>query len=165
MLQLNTYRLVKDKFIYLVFLSFVNILSCVIPFQDSAKTEEFVDGVVLCRGKKCYLKHNFLYILFSRCFFVIAKGNYLSAVAEIGTFEHCLTTDLLNHLVFVQKVFMTEVNDVLNKVSGSDKPVPLWEDWPGDGHQHDDSSSALRMLLYNLIVRLKVSFFFHNLNF
>ena len=37
--------------------------------QDSVKTEEFVDGVVLCRG------------------------NYLSAVAEIGTFE---TTDLLN---------------------------------------------------------------------
>ena len=54
---------------------------------------------------------------------------------------------------------MTEVNDVLNKVSGSDKPVPLWEDWPGDGQHHDDSSSALRMLLYNLIVRLKVSFF------
>ena len=90
---------------------------------------------------------------------VLCRGNYLSAVAEIGTFEHCLTTDLLNHLVFVQKVFMTEVNDVLNKVSGSDKPVPLWEDWPGDGLHHDDSSSALRMLLYNLIVRLKVSFF------
>jgi len=66
--------------------------------------EEFVDGVVLCRGA------------------------YLSAAAEIGTFEHCLTTDLLNHLVFVQKVFMAEVNDVLNKVSGGDKPVPLWED-------------------------------------
>lgn len=45
-----------------------------------------------------------------------------------GTFEHCLTTDLLNHLVFVQKVFMAEVNDVLTKVSGGDKPVPLWED-------------------------------------
>ena len=69
--------------------------------QDSVKTEEFVDGVVLCRG------------------------NYLSAVAEIGTFEHSLTTDLLNHLVFVQKVFMAEVNDVLNKVSGGDKTVPL----------------------------------------
>ena len=70
--------------------------------QDSVKTEEFVDGVVLCRG------------------------NYLSAVAEIGTFE---TTDLLNHLVFVQKVFMAEVNDVSNKVSGGDKPVLLfWEE-------------------------------------
>lgn len=95
--------------------------------QDSAKTEEFVDGVVLCRG------------------------NYLSALAEIGVFEHCLTTDLLNHLVFVQKVFMAEVNDVLNKVSGSDKPVPLWEDSPSD-HSHD---SSMRMLLYNLIVQLK----------
>lgn len=93
--------------------------------QDSAKTEEFVDGVVLCRG------------------------NYLSAVAEIGTFEHCLTTDLLNHLVFVQKVFMAEVNDVLIKVSGGDKPVPLWED------SDQPNTSAMRLLLYNLIVRLK----------
>lgn len=30
----------------------------------------------------------------------------MSASAEIGDFERCLTTDLLNHLVFVQKVFM-----------------------------------------------------------
>lgn len=97
--------------------------------QDSVKTEEFVDGVVLCRG------------------------NYLSAVAEIGVFEHSLTTDLLNHLVFVQKVFMAEVNDVLNKVSGGDKPVPLWEEQPAE-HQ-DSNASAMRMLLYHLIVRLK----------
>ena len=34
------------------------------------------------------------------------EGNYLNAVAEVGMFEHSLTTDLLNHLVFVQKVFM-----------------------------------------------------------
>jgi len=93
--------------------------------QDSAKTEEFVDGVVLCRG------------------------NYLSAEAEIGTFEHCLTTDLLNHLVFVQKVFMAEVNDVLIKVSGGDKPVPLWEE------SDQPNPSTIRLLLYNLIVRLK----------
>ena len=33
-------------------------------------------------------------------------GNYLSATAEVGAFEHCLTTDLLNHLVFVQKIFV-----------------------------------------------------------
>lgn len=37
---------------------------------------------------------------------VLREGNYLSAVAEIGALEHSLTTDLLNHLVFVQKVFM-----------------------------------------------------------
>lgn len=35
---------------------------------------------------------------------VLKKGGYLSAFAEIGVFEHSLTTDLLNHLVFVQKV-------------------------------------------------------------
>ena len=35
---------------------------------------------------------------------VISQGSYLSAEAEIGHLEHCLTTDLLNHLVFVQNV-------------------------------------------------------------
>lgn len=37
---------------------------------------------------------------------MLRQGNYLSAVADIGVFEQSLTTDLLNHLVFVQKVFM-----------------------------------------------------------
>lgn len=37
---------------------------------------------------------------------VLRDGNYINAVAEVGAFEHSLTTDLLNHLVFVQKVFM-----------------------------------------------------------
>lgn len=37
---------------------------------------------------------------------VLREGNYFNAIAEVGTFEHSLTTDLLNHLVFVQKVFM-----------------------------------------------------------
>ncbi|KRT86856.1 hypothetical protein AMK59_1924, partial [Oryctes borbonicus] len=37
---------------------------------------------------------------------VFMQGGYLSANADIGVFEHSLTTDLLNHLVFVQKVFM-----------------------------------------------------------
>ena len=37
---------------------------------------------------------------------ILREGSYLNAVAEVGSFEHSLTTDLLNHLVFVQKVFM-----------------------------------------------------------
>jgi len=36
----------------------------------------------------------------------LLEGSYLKAVADVGAFEHILTTDLLNHLVFVQKVFM-----------------------------------------------------------
>ena len=36
----------------------------------------------------------------------LREGSYLNAVAEVGMLEHSLTTDLLNHLVFVQKVFM-----------------------------------------------------------
>lgn len=36
---------------------------------------------------------------------VTVKG-HLFVTAEIGAFQHSLTTDLLNHLVFVQKSFM-----------------------------------------------------------
>lgn len=36
----------------------------------------------------------------------LREGSYLNAVAQVGMLEHSLTTDLLNHLVFVQKVFM-----------------------------------------------------------
>ena len=43
------------------------------------------------------------------CSNTIQIFSYLSAEAEIGELEHSLTTDLLNHLVFVQKVFMKEV--------------------------------------------------------
>ena len=39
---------------------------------------------------------------------IISQGSYWSAEAEIGNLEHCLTTDLLNHLVFVQKVNKTQ---------------------------------------------------------
>lgn len=37
---------------------------------------------------------------------IFRQGGYLNANADIGVFEHSLSTDLLNHLVFVQKVFM-----------------------------------------------------------
>lgn len=59
---------------------------------------------------------------------MLRRGGYVNASAEIGEFERCLTTDLLNHLVFVQKVFMGEINEVLQKVYGGEKPVPLWSD-------------------------------------
>lgn len=51
---------------------------------------------------------------------VFCKGSYLNMNADIGSFEHCLTTDLLNHLLFVQKVFMKEINEVVQKMSRTD---------------------------------------------
>ncbi|XP_069163724.1 bridge-like lipid transfer protein family member 1 isoform X17 [Procambarus clarkii] len=80
---------------------------------------------------------------------VLREGNYLSAVAEIGALEHSLTTDLLNHLVFVQKVFMKEVNEVVQKMAGGDKPVPLWTE---EGPSH---VSQPKHLLFTLQLRLK----------
>ncbi|XP_063234537.1 bridge-like lipid transfer protein family member 1 isoform X2 [Bacillus rossius redtenbacheri] len=81
---------------------------------------------------------------------VLRQGSYLSAVADIGVFEHSLTTDLLNHLVFVQKVFMKEVNEVVQKVYGGEKPVPLWL----EGNE-DSSVSSLKRILFSLVIRIK----------
>ncbi|XP_068720760.1 bridge-like lipid transfer protein family member 1 [Montipora capricornis] len=55
-----------------------------------------------------------------------SSKRHLYISTEVGAFQHSLTTDLLNHLVFVQKSFMKEVNDVLQRVSGESQPVPLW---------------------------------------
>lgn len=80
---------------------------------------------------------------------VLRQGGYVSASAEIGDFERCLTTDLLNHLVFAQKVFMREVNEVVQKVYGGEKPVPLWLD---DG---EETHSSMRRILFSLNIRVK----------
>ncbi|CAH1406051.1 unnamed protein product [Nezara viridula] len=80
---------------------------------------------------------------------VLRHGNYLSASAEIGVFDHSLTTDLLNHLVFVQNVFMKEVNEVVQKVYGGEKPVPLWEDDPEHPNQN------FKQILFYLTIKLK----------
>ncbi|XP_056616066.1 bridge-like lipid transfer protein family member 1 isoform X1 [Triplophysa dalaica] len=78
------------------------------------------------------------------------QGNYLRCVAEIGSFEHNLTTDLLNHLVFLQKVFMKEVNEVIQKVSGVEQPIPLW-------NEHDISTDGdkPKILLYSINLTFK----------
>ncbi|XP_062839680.1 bridge-like lipid transfer protein family member 1 isoform X4 [Anolis carolinensis] len=78
------------------------------------------------------------------------QGNYLRCVAEVGSFEHNLTTDLLNHLVFVQKVFMKEVNEVIQKVSGGEQPIPLW-------NEHDGTTygEKPKILLYSLSLQFK----------
>ncbi|XP_072563835.1 bridge-like lipid transfer protein family member 1 isoform X4 [Paramormyrops kingsleyae] len=78
------------------------------------------------------------------------QGNYLRCEAEIGSFEHNLTTDLLNHLVFLQKVFMKEVNEVIQKVSGGEQPIPLW-------NEHDISTEGdkPKILLYSLNLMFK----------
>ncbi|XP_063776332.1 bridge-like lipid transfer protein family member 1 isoform X2 [Pseudophryne corroboree] len=78
------------------------------------------------------------------------QGNYLRCMAEVGSFEHNLTTDLLNHLVFVQKVFMKEVNEVIQKVSGGEQPIPLWNE-----HDGTTDGEKPKILLYSLNLRFK----------
>ncbi|XP_075992779.1 transmembrane protein KIAA1109 homolog tweek [Anticarsia gemmatalis] len=79
---------------------------------------------------------------------LLRAGRYVAAAADIGLFEHTLSTDLLNHLVFVQKVFMKEVNEVVQKVYGGEKPVPLW-------NEEEASTSALSRILFSLTIRIK----------
>ncbi|KAJ8982559.1 hypothetical protein NQ317_005030 [Molorchus minor] len=79
---------------------------------------------------------------------VFRQGGYLSANADIGVFEHSLTTDLLNHLVFVQKVFMKEVNEVVQKVYGGERPVPIWL-------EDSEEPSLLNRLLFSLVIKIQ----------
>ncbi|XP_050315619.1 transmembrane protein KIAA1109 isoform X2 [Anthonomus grandis grandis] len=79
---------------------------------------------------------------------VFRQGGYLNANADIGVFEHSLTTDLLNHLVFVQKVFMTEVNEVVQKVYGGERPVPIWL-------EDTEEPSTLNRLLFSLVIKIQ----------
>lgn len=79
---------------------------------------------------------------------VFMQGGYLSAHADIGIFEHSLTTDLLNHLVFVQKVFMKEVNEVVQKVYGGERPVPIWL-------EDSEEPSTLNRILFSLVIRIQ----------
>lgn len=81
---------------------------------------------------------------------ILRQGGYFSAFAEIGEFERCLTTDLLNHLVFVQKVFMKEINEVVQKIYGGEKPVnPLWME------ESDEHHSSIRRILFSLDIHVK----------
>ncbi|XP_075153247.1 transmembrane protein KIAA1109 homolog tweek isoform X1 [Haematobia irritans] len=83
---------------------------------------------------------------------VLRQGGYVNASAEIGEFERCLTTDLLNHLVFVQKVFMREINEVLQKVYGGEKPVPLWSE---DSDSGSVQESSLKRILFSINISMK----------
>ena len=81
---------------------------------------------------------------------VLRKGSYLNATADIGSFEHSLTTDLLNHLLLVQKVFMKEVNEVVQKMSGSDTKI-IDEELLF----FSDKPRRSRFVLFSLHLRLK----------
>lgn len=53
----------------------------------------------------------------------LRRGSYLNIQVNIDSFEHSLTTALLNHLLLVQNVFVKEVNEVLLKMSGGDHNI------------------------------------------
>ncbi|RWS10976.1 uncharacterized protein B4U79_15895 [Dinothrombium tinctorium] len=95
---------------------------------------------------------------------VLRKGSFLNALADIGSFEHSLTTDLLNHLLLVQKVFMKEVNEVVQKMSGGDMKMMNTDFSEAEKSGNSSSSTEQnrnygarkgRYLLFTLHLRLK----------
>lgn len=76
---------------------------------------------------------------------------------QIGSFEHNLTTDLLNHLVFLQKVFMKEVNEVIQKVSGKSQAFILKLHTQLDFLLSDFESLMAHNLIQNRFPLLSVS--------
>ncbi|XP_077202628.1 bridge-like lipid transfer protein family member 1 [Paroedura picta] len=78
------------------------------------------------------------------------QGNSSRCIAEVGSFGHNLTTDLLNHLVFVQKVFMKELNEAMQKVSGGKQPIPLWNE-----HDGTTDGEKPKILLYSFSLQFK----------
>lgn len=98
--------------------------------NNATKSDSFADGIVL------------------------RKGSYLNALAEIGGFEHSLTTDLLNHLLLVQKVFMKEVNEILQKMSGFDQ-TPNEQELLNNKNKKPKGITTRRYLLFTLHLRMK----------
>ena len=49
-------------------------------------------------------------------------GNFLILVVNVAKLEEHLSSDLLNHFVIVQKVFRSEVKEVISKVSENSAP-------------------------------------------
>ena len=53
--------------------------------------------------------------------------------------------------MFVQKVFMKEVNEVVQKMSGSDRPVPVWTEFG----ELELQSAESKTLLFSIVVSNK----------
>ena len=58
-----------------------------------------------------------------------------------------------NHLTVCIWFVFQEVNELLQKVSGTDRPVPIW----ADTEPHTVSMTAKNQILYSFHFRLKVS--------
>jgi hypothetical protein len=87
---------------------------------------------------------------------VLRDRSYVRTMVDIGFFEYSLTTDLLNHLIVIQKEFVKEINEVVLKMSGGDMIVIPTAPANSDGGRR----SLLRMSqgrsdLYQLTVTMK----------
>ncbi|XP_076826116.1 bridge-like lipid transfer protein family member 1 isoform X2 [Clavelina lepadiformis] len=78
------------------------------------------------------------------------EGEYLSVSIRVGGFEHTLTTDLLNQLIFLQEVFVREVNDVIQKITRKDKTTSVMSETSVKSFESTESSKLLYQLQFEL---------------
>eukprot|EP00794_Sanderia_malayensis_P007184 gene7184-7990_t len=78
-------------------------------------------------------------------------STFLKSIIDIGHFEQNLTTNLLNQLIFLQKGFIKEVNQVIRDVDEND-PVPLWRTASNVSFPEEENAIPL---LYSIQVNLK----------
>nr|XP_026696686.1 transmembrane protein KIAA1109 [Ciona intestinalis] len=78
------------------------------------------------------------------------EGDYMSITIRMGSFEHTLTTDLLNQLIFLQEVFMSEVNDVIKKLSKDQIATSVWS----ESSLRSVESTQSKPMLYQLELQL-----------
>ncbi|CAK9293631.1 unnamed protein product [Gordionus sp. m RMFG-2023] len=85
---------------------------------------------------------------------------FVKADLEIGYFERSLTTDLLNNLVFIQKVFMKELNELLQRLTGIDQPqIPKFKDGKRDSFSSSEEivsqANDIHSYLYEINLKLQ----------
>ena len=80
--------------------------------------------------------------------FILRKGSFWNTYADIGKFKHTLTTDLINHLLLVQKIFMKEINDVLQKMFIHQHPLD------SGSEDEDEEEDLLDLILFSLHLKL-----------
>ncbi|VDP83314.1 unnamed protein product [Echinostoma caproni] len=68
------------------------------------------------------------------------QGLYLDIQVMVNTLEQTLTTDMLNYIVVVVKLFMREINEVIQKMAGEEQSVR------GAARPRPSSSSAMSNL-------------------
>lgn len=85
--------------------------------------------------------------------FIQRDGSYMKIDVDVGVFQHTLTTDLLNQLLFIQEAFLRELGDIIQKITSEKRSSdPIWSTVAGSS----TGAGALKSpLLYSLEIAVR----------